>query len=86
MLDDWINLGALWRIVVVAIIAGAGLPAVFAIGLRLLDSGDDRPAGDTSEGTVVATRNPIALAAAGVCFAAVLAGIAWGIYLIVAGT
>jgi hypothetical protein len=34
-MNDWINLTALWQIVVVGLIAGAGLPALFAIGMRL---------------------------------------------------
>ena len=29
-MNDWINLTALWQIVVVGLIAGAGLPALFA--------------------------------------------------------
>jgi hypothetical protein len=33
---SWINLSALWKIVVYGLIAGAGLPALFAIGLRTL--------------------------------------------------
>src|SRR5580658_5538429 len=33
---SWINLNALWKIVVFGLLAGAGLPALFAIGLRSL--------------------------------------------------
>jgi len=33
---SWINLSALWKIVVYGLLAGAGLPALFAIGLRTL--------------------------------------------------
>jgi hypothetical protein len=33
---SWINLTALWKIVVFGLLAGAGLPALFAIGLRAL--------------------------------------------------
>jgi hypothetical protein len=32
----WINLSAIWKIVVFGLLAGAGLPALFAIGLRAL--------------------------------------------------
>jgi hypothetical protein len=32
----WVNFTALWQIVVLGLIAGAGLPALFAIGLRAL--------------------------------------------------
>jgi hypothetical protein len=34
---DWINLSALWQIIVVGLLAGAGLPALFAVGLRFLN-------------------------------------------------
>ena len=33
---SWINLSALWKIVVFGLLAGAGLPALFAFGLRAL--------------------------------------------------
>lgn len=85
-MNDWVNLAALWRIVVVGLICGAGLPALFAVGLKALALAE----GDTtttSGGTAAASRgNPALLAAAGLCFAVVLAAIGWGIYLIVAGT
>jgi hypothetical protein len=34
--NSWINLNALWKIIVIGLLTGAGLPALFAIGLRLL--------------------------------------------------
>jgi hypothetical protein len=34
--NSWINLTALWKIVVIGLLAGAGLPALFALGLRAL--------------------------------------------------
>ena len=34
--SSWINFGALWKICVIGLICGAGLPALFAVGLRLL--------------------------------------------------
>lgn len=36
-MNSWINLTALWKIVVVGLAAGAGLPALFALGLRALN-------------------------------------------------
>ena len=36
---SWINLSALWKIVVFGLIAGAGLPALFAGGLYTLSWG-----------------------------------------------
>jgi hypothetical protein len=35
--NTWINLNALWKIVVVGLLTGAGLPALFAVGLRALN-------------------------------------------------
>jgi hypothetical protein len=42
--NDWINLSALWQIVVVGLLAGAGLPALFAVGLRFLNMPGNRVA------------------------------------------
>jgi hypothetical protein len=92
-MNNWIDLHALWRIVVVGIVCGAGLPALFAVGLRILSvaqpaeataGGSGRPG--RVGGTATVSRNPVNLVAAGVCFAVILAAIGWGIYLIVAGT
>ena len=82
----WIDLHALWKIVVVGLICGAGLPAVFAMGLKALSLG--RPDADTSPAgtTTFARSNPVGVLLAAVCFAVVLAAIGWGIYLIVDGT
>lgn len=35
-MNSWINVNALWKIVVIGLLAGAGLPALFAVGLRAL--------------------------------------------------
>jgi hypothetical protein len=78
----WINWTALGKIIVVGLIAGAGLPALFAVGLVALDR---RPgAAEAAPGdTRICGGNPIGLVAAAACFAVVLAGIGWGIYAIV---
>ena len=80
----WINFSALWKIIVVGLLAGAGLPAIFAIGLRALNfrSGATVSADDSH----VYGGNPAGLVAAGLCFALVLAAIGWGIYFIVHGS
>ncbi len=80
-MDSWINLGALGRIVLVGLLAGAGLPAMFALGLRALggrqrqDSGQGRPAGHS---VPTAPR----VAAAVFCFAVVVAASGWGVFSI----
>jgi hypothetical protein len=77
--NSWINLDALWKILVVGMLAGAGLPALFAVGLRVLNpparagrAVTDRPMG-----------GPFGYALAAFCFAVVLAAIGWGISVIV---
>lgn len=81
-MNSWINLTALWKIVVVGLLAGAGLPALFAVGLRALSSA--RTAGsEQTQGGQSSRINPVGVTAAAVCFAVVLAAIGWGIYSIV---
>jgi hypothetical protein len=92
-MNSWLDLNAIWRIVVVGLLAGAGLPALVAVGLRALSpraagSGGTATAGGTatSGGTAAAGASPAGVAVAGLCFAIVLAAIGYGIYLIVAGS
>lgn len=82
-MNSWINLHALWQIVVVGLIAGAGLPALFAVGLRALSlpGSDGKARTDGAVGGSV-----LGIIVAGLCFAVVLAGVGWGIYYIVAGS
>jgi hypothetical protein len=86
-MSSWINLTALWKIVVFGLAAGAGLPALFAIGLRMLNP---RPqpaaagaAADAEAAPVAMTANPLGIVAAVICFAVVLSAIGWGIDFIV---
>jgi hypothetical protein len=81
-MNSWINLHALWKIIVVGLICGAGLPAVFAVGLRVMAVGGTGAGADPSSDKVYGG-NPVGLLAAGLCFAVVLAGIAWGVYMVV---
>jgi len=83
--DSWINLNALWKICVIGLICGAGLPAIFAIGLRLLSlpsasQGAVRPSPDDER---IYFGNVAGAIGAGVCFTIVLAAIGLGIYWIV---
>jgi hypothetical protein len=82
---SWINLDAVWKIIVLGLICGAGLPAVFAIGLRLLSlpavGTGTMPASD--EDDRIYFGNVGGAIGAAVCFAIVLAAIALGIYWIV---
>ena len=85
-MNSWINLTALWKIVVIGLLAGAGLPALFAIGLRALTlrpGGAPAPAGVSEDGDEIVGGSALGIALASLCFAVVLAAIGWGIYSIV---
>ncbi|WP_030395437.1 hypothetical protein [Kitasatospora purpeofusca] len=87
-MNSWINLDALWKIVVVGLLTGAGLPALFALGLRLLNPpgpvAPPGPSGPTGEpATYRPTAGPVGYALAVLSFAVVLASIGWGISVIV---
>jgi hypothetical protein len=84
--NSWINLTALWQIIVVGLLAGAGLPALFAVGLVALNRPGPRAATIGPHSDQVYAGNTVGLAVAVVCFAVVLAAIGYGIYLIVAGS
>lgn len=80
-MNQWIDYTALWEIVVVSLLAGAGLPALFAVGMRTLSiPGKGRPRGGTGE---LVGGSPAGIAAAALCFAIVLAAVGYGIYVVV---
>jgi hypothetical protein len=80
----WINLSAIWKILVFGLIAGAGLPALFAVGLYSLSLGPRRAqlagvdGGDDSESLLGGS--VLGMIGAAICFLIVLAAIGWGIY------
>ena len=75
----WIDLSAIWKIVVYGLIAGAGLPAIFAVGLYSLSRGPKtQTAGADSD--VVVGGNPAGMVAAAFCFLVVLAAVGWAVY------
>jgi hypothetical protein len=84
---SWINLTALWKILVFGLIAGAGLPALFAGGLyslslgprthRVATAGADGGSGDSD---VLIGGSVLGMIVAAICFLIVLAAIGWGIY------
>ena len=81
-MNGWINLQAIWEIVVVGLLAGAGLPAIFAIGLRALGTPGKRHV-KVSDDELVGG-NAAGIAIAGVCLAIVLSAVGYGIYIVVA--
>ena len=81
---SWINLTALWKIIVFGLIAGAGLPALFAGGLYTLSWGPRtaRTAGADggTDSDVVVGGNVAGMVLAAIAFLIVLAAIGWSIY------
>ncbi|MCJ0903837.1 hypothetical protein [Rhodococcus sp. ARC_M6] len=71
---------SLWQIVLVGLLLGAGLPAIFAFGLRALDSRSH-----SADGSTVEARSHLAIAAAVTCFAVVVIAIVTGILFIMQG-
>ena len=77
---SWINLSALWKIVVFGLLAGAGLPALFAVGLRALAMPGSRVPDRGRRLRHVVGGNVLGMVIAAICFLIILAAIGWGIY------
>jgi predicted secreted protein len=73
---------ALWQVLVAGIVLGAGLPAVFALGIRALGSGRTLAADGA---TYTSAPTGPGRAASTVLFAVCVAAVLFGIFLIVAG-
>jgi hypothetical protein len=81
-----LTLQAAWKILLVGIILGAGLPALFAAGIRSLAFGQGGEAEVHADGTAAPAAHPIGRVLAGICFVTVLAAVALGIlYIVVTG-
>jgi hypothetical protein len=78
----WVNLTALWQIVVVGLIAGAGLPALFAIGLRVMSLPGRRAQTAGADSDSVIGGSMVGLVLGAICFLVVLAAVGWGIVAI----
>jgi hypothetical protein len=77
---SWINLSAIWKILVFGLIAGAGLPALFAIGMRALALPGSRVQTAGPDSDQLVGGNVLGTIVAAICFLIVLAAIGWGIY------
>jgi hypothetical protein len=82
---SWINLTALWKIVVFGLIAGAGLPALFAGGLYALSLGPNRARAATAgaeggDSDVLVGGSVVGMVLAAVAFLIILAAIGWSVY------
>ncbi|HKH53182.1 MAG TPA: hypothetical protein VKA77_15625 [Mycobacterium sp.] len=74
----WINLPAVSKIVLLGLLLGAGLPALFAVGVRLNAQG----AGAAAHGGVVSQKNPALAALSWVLFALVLVAVVVGVLFV----
>jgi hypothetical protein len=81
---SWINLSALWKILVFGLLAGAGLPALFAAGLYSLSLGPRRAqvagADGSADSDVLVGGSVVGMVIAAVCVLIILAAIGWGVY------
>jgi hypothetical protein len=82
---SWINLTALWKIVVFGLIAGAGLPALFAGGLYALSLGPNRARAATAgaeggDSDVLVGGSVVGMVLAAIAFLIILAAIGWSVY------
>ena len=83
---SWINLTALWKIIVFGLIAGAGLPALFAGGLYALSLGPKTGHGGAAgvdgdvDSDVVVGGSVVGMVLAAIAFLIMLAAIGWSVY------
>lgn len=77
-MDGWLNVGALVKVLVFGIIAGAGLPALFAVGVRTHAVGTGTIDGQQLGGD----RRPVLTGVAYVCFALVAIAVALGVLFV----
>jgi hypothetical protein len=92
-MSEFIQFDALLQVVVAGAIVGAGLPALFALGVRLLATPatgvtvavEGAPSGTDAAGPTTARPTGVRLAAAVLCFATVLAACAVGIWFLASG-
>lgn len=78
---------ALWKVLLAGLLIGAGLPAVFAVGIRGMAMAGGEVGGSadgTAEPATAGGRNPLGSVLAGICFLIVAYGIVAGIVFIIA--
>ena len=77
-------LSGAWKVLAASLILGAGLPALFALGVRSLAYGSGGEAEVTESGVTAPTPRPAGTVLGWVLFALVLLGVLLGITFIVA--
>lgn len=71
----------IWKVLAVGLLLGAGLPAMFALGVRFLDAGRGNAA--LVSGPTTSAASGIAKIAAGLCFLVVVLAIGLGLAVLV---
>ncbi|MFD7307146.1 hypothetical protein [Promicromonospora sp. NPDC059942] len=96
-MSEFIEWGALGQVLVAGVLVGAGIPALFALGLRLLagpakdreEAAARAAARRTSQDDAVAVAiprpGPARLAGAVLCLALVVAAVGTGLFVVVSG-
>jgi hypothetical protein len=77
-MDGWLDVGALLKVLGFGIVAGAGLPALFAAGVRAQAVG----AGTVGGQHLAGDRRPVLTALAYLCFALVAAAVVIGVLFV----
>ncbi len=77
-------LSGAWRVLLASLILGAGLPALFALGVRALAYGSGGEAEVHDSGVTAPTPRPVGTVVAWILFEVVLFGVILGITFIVA--
>ncbi|MFE7509328.1 hypothetical protein [Promicromonospora sp. NPDC057488] len=85
-MSDFIEWGALGQVLLAGVLVGAGIPALFALGLRLL-AGTTAPGAAPEPGVATATPRPTPLRLAGaiLCLVVVIGAVATGLFVVVSG-
>lgn len=76
-----IDTGSLIKVLMASVLAGAGLVAVFALGIVGLSAYEGQLGNAEPGSGQVATRRQLGLLVALTCFAVVIAGVAYGLYV-----
>ncbi|MFI9486923.1 hypothetical protein ACIG47_11075 [Promicromonospora sp. NPDC052451] len=96
-MNEFIEWGALGQVLVAGVLVGAGIPALFALGLRLLagtgpvpeaaraDGGEPAPHTGAAVPASTPRPGPVRLAGAVLCLAIVVAAVVTGLVFVVTG-
>lgn len=83
-MSGYIDFAGVGKVIGIGLLLGAGLPLVFALGLRSLSSGTvDHEHAVGGDFSFALTKNPMAQAVGALCLLVVAAAIVFGIFIIV---